>query len=115
MVKTLAAHDPHQTSARARGTRGRVPWPTRQEHGPTPSMRYYALTEYGRELAASAVEFRLVLESFCGRLLPPSDILFLLKRLATHRRLLWGCECPWAAMNTYFLVAHKILYPSIVL
>ncbi|GBP21328.1 hypothetical protein EVAR_11724_1 [Eumeta japonica] len=43
----------------------------------------------------------------------PSGVLFLPERSTTHRLLLWACECPWAAMNTYYLVAGKLVCTSL--
>ncbi|GBP66217.1 TBC1 domain family member 4 [Eumeta japonica] len=46
-------------------------WPTYQhKNGPACGARHHTLAEYGREVAASAVPFRLVSESFGGRLPP---------------------------------------------
>ncbi|GBP20534.1 hypothetical protein EVAR_78913_1 [Eumeta japonica] len=37
---------------------------------------------------------------------PQSDVLFLRERLSTQRRLLQGCECSWATLTTYSLMAR---------
>ncbi|GBP81862.1 hypothetical protein EVAR_55062_1 [Eumeta japonica] len=63
----------------------------------------HALSEDGRELAASAVVFRSVSDSSDGSLSPfhqpdflPLDVLFSLKLVTSL-----GCECPLAAVDSY--------------
>ncbi|GBP40197.1 hypothetical protein EVAR_37598_1 [Eumeta japonica] len=60
------------------------------ENGRARVVRHYAPcdsapTKCSREVAASAVSFRPVSESFGSSLPPPRDILFLPKRPTTHR------------------------------
>ncbi|GBP22341.1 hypothetical protein EVAR_11856_1 [Eumeta japonica] len=89
-------------------------WPTLLQHknGPARPVKYQTLAKYGREVAASAIAFLPVNESFgvLTPLYPPLDISFLPKNKMNR---LWSSECPWAAVTTHSpmadLLAHFFL------